>query len=344
MRIDLPASRRAPPAPAGIEHPAVPAGHRRARHARHHERGVRGPLPPEQRTLRGVEDATARPRRLRPRRCGCWPGTATRLRAAVIAYDYGDLGWVQGLGVRRPWRRRGLGGAMLAHAFAALAAARPAARGARRGRRGRDAAAAPVRERRHARSRRLRALREAPRAAEPALRDARSTLSPLTANGEIPTSNSRSAGRSRDRAKELVCVICQRGMLPTWLHRLRRRDTNSDHPAGEPVATVGGARLANTRRHQPRYAPRPPAAAVAERRRAAPAPRDGDLRRPTAPAVTAQTAAAASAPTSSNEDDLDRSCNQVTNGGGQMPAFKGQLDAGADPGRLASTWSAGFKS
>jgi len=41
---------------------------------------------------------------------------------AVIAYDHGDLGWVQGLGVRRPWRRRGLGGAMLTHTFAALAA------------------------------------------------------------------------------------------------------------------------------------------------------------------------------------------------------------------------------
>jgi GNAT superfamily N-acetyltransferase len=41
---------------------------------------------------------------------------------AVIAYDHGDLGWVKGLGVRRPWRRCGLGGAMLAHAFAALAA------------------------------------------------------------------------------------------------------------------------------------------------------------------------------------------------------------------------------
>jgi mycothiol synthase len=40
---------------------------------------------------------------------------------AVIAYDHGDLGWVQGLGVRRPWRRRGLGGAMLTHTFAALA-------------------------------------------------------------------------------------------------------------------------------------------------------------------------------------------------------------------------------
>ena len=37
---------------------------------------------------------------------------------ALIAYDHGDLGWVKGLGVRRPWRRRGLGGALLTHAFA----------------------------------------------------------------------------------------------------------------------------------------------------------------------------------------------------------------------------------
>jgi mycothiol synthase len=40
----------------------------------------------------------------------------------VIAYDHGDLGWIQGLGVRRAWRRRGLGAAMLAHAMAAFAA------------------------------------------------------------------------------------------------------------------------------------------------------------------------------------------------------------------------------
>jgi len=40
---------------------------------------------------------------------------------ALIAYDHGDLGWIKGLGVRRPWRRRGLGGALLAHAFSAFA-------------------------------------------------------------------------------------------------------------------------------------------------------------------------------------------------------------------------------
>jgi ribosomal protein S18 acetylase RimI-like enzyme len=39
---------------------------------------------------------------------------------ALIAYDHGDLGWVKGLGVRRPWRRRGLGAALLAQALAAF--------------------------------------------------------------------------------------------------------------------------------------------------------------------------------------------------------------------------------
>jgi ribosomal protein S18 acetylase RimI-like enzyme len=38
----------------------------------------------------------------------------------LIAYDHGDLGWIKGLGVRRPWRRRGLGTALLEHALAAF--------------------------------------------------------------------------------------------------------------------------------------------------------------------------------------------------------------------------------
>ena len=38
----------------------------------------------------------------------------------LVAYDHGDLGWIQELGVRAPWRRRGLGAALLAHAFAAF--------------------------------------------------------------------------------------------------------------------------------------------------------------------------------------------------------------------------------
>lgn len=39
----------------------------------------------------------------------------------LIAYDKGDLGWIQGLGVRRAWRRRGAAGALLAHAFGEFA-------------------------------------------------------------------------------------------------------------------------------------------------------------------------------------------------------------------------------
>jgi mycothiol synthase len=45
-----------------------------------------------------------------------WDGD--ELAGALIAYDHGDLGWVKGLGVRRPWRRRGLGGALLSLVFA----------------------------------------------------------------------------------------------------------------------------------------------------------------------------------------------------------------------------------
>ena len=51
-----------------------------------------------------------------------WDDAAARPPARVIAYDHGDLGWVQGLGVRRPWRRRGLGAALLAHVLAAFKA------------------------------------------------------------------------------------------------------------------------------------------------------------------------------------------------------------------------------
>jgi mycothiol synthase len=51
-----------------------------------------------------------------------WDEAAGEAAGAVIAYDHGDLGWIQGLGVRRAWRRRGLGAALLAHALAAFAA------------------------------------------------------------------------------------------------------------------------------------------------------------------------------------------------------------------------------
>jgi mycothiol synthase len=43
-----------------------------------------------------------------------------QVAGTLIAYDFGDLGWVQGLGVRRPWRGRGLGGALLSRAFDAF--------------------------------------------------------------------------------------------------------------------------------------------------------------------------------------------------------------------------------
>jgi ribosomal protein S18 acetylase RimI-like enzyme len=41
---------------------------------------------------------------------------------ALICFDYDDLAYVQGLAVRRPWRRRGLGLALLTWVFGALAA------------------------------------------------------------------------------------------------------------------------------------------------------------------------------------------------------------------------------
>jgi mycothiol synthase len=51
-----------------------------------------------------------------------WDDAAGEAAGGVVAYDHSDLGWIQGLGVRRPWRRRGLGAALLAHALAAFAA------------------------------------------------------------------------------------------------------------------------------------------------------------------------------------------------------------------------------
>lgn len=41
---------------------------------------------------------------------------------ALLCFDHDDLAYVQGLGVRRPWRRRGLGLALLTSVFATLAA------------------------------------------------------------------------------------------------------------------------------------------------------------------------------------------------------------------------------
>jgi mycothiol synthase len=51
-----------------------------------------------------------------------WDAGTGEAAGGIIAYDHGDLGWIQGLGVRARWRRRGLGGALLAHALAAFEA------------------------------------------------------------------------------------------------------------------------------------------------------------------------------------------------------------------------------
>jgi GNAT superfamily N-acetyltransferase len=53
---------------------------------------------------------------------GAGDETGEQAVGGIIAYDHGDLGWVKGLGVLRPWRRRGVGGALLSHVFAALLA------------------------------------------------------------------------------------------------------------------------------------------------------------------------------------------------------------------------------
>jgi len=47
-----------------------------------------------------------------------WDGD--EIAGAVVAYDFGDIGWIQGLGVRTPWRGRGVGLALLTRALAAL--------------------------------------------------------------------------------------------------------------------------------------------------------------------------------------------------------------------------------
>lgn len=54
-----------------------------------------------------------------------WEPTAAgpeRLVAAVLAYDFDDIGWVQAIAVRADRRRHGIGGALLRQAFARLLA------------------------------------------------------------------------------------------------------------------------------------------------------------------------------------------------------------------------------
>ncbi len=50
-----------------------------------------------------------------------WDDATSEAAGGLVAYDHGELGYIQGLGVRRPWRRRGLGAALLTHALAAFA-------------------------------------------------------------------------------------------------------------------------------------------------------------------------------------------------------------------------------
>ena len=44
-----------------------------------------------------------------------WEGD--RVAGAVTAYDHGDIGFIRELGVRAPWRGKGLGSALLLHSF-----------------------------------------------------------------------------------------------------------------------------------------------------------------------------------------------------------------------------------
>ena len=108
----------------GPRDPDLPARGRRAGDVRDHERGVRGPLPPQRRAAsrRGRPGCSGTPTSTPELWWLAWDDAAGEAAGGVIAYDHGDLGWIQGLGVRRPWRRRGLGAALLAHALAAFAA------------------------------------------------------------------------------------------------------------------------------------------------------------------------------------------------------------------------------
>jgi mycothiol synthase len=45
-----------------------------------------------------------------------------RVAGALVAFDYGDIGFVRELGVLKPWRGRGLGSALLARSFETLRA------------------------------------------------------------------------------------------------------------------------------------------------------------------------------------------------------------------------------
>ena len=72
------------------------------------------------------------------RTSGSSPGTATRLWALSSASTTGTWPACRGLAVRRAWRRRGVGSALLTRALAACRGTRTVSCGARRGRRGRQ--------------------------------------------------------------------------------------------------------------------------------------------------------------------------------------------------------------
>jgi len=121
MRVDLPETVVPPPPPAGIDITTFRAGeddgvmHSTMNDAfRDHFRQSNEPLQAWRTRLLGHPDFDP----------GLWwlAWEAHEAVGALIAYDHGDLGWVKGLGVRRAWRRRGIGAALLATAFSAFAA------------------------------------------------------------------------------------------------------------------------------------------------------------------------------------------------------------------------------
>jgi len=121
MRADLPETVAPVPIPAGIQITVFRAGaddavmHSTMNDAfRDHFRQSNEPFDAWRTRLLGHPDFDP----------GLWwlAWDADEAVGALIAYDHGDLGWVKGLGVRRAWRRRGLGTALLTTAFAAFAA------------------------------------------------------------------------------------------------------------------------------------------------------------------------------------------------------------------------------
>ena len=155
MEIELPEAVGAPVWPDGIDGADVRPRARRAGRVRVHAGVLRRPLglPARSRSSSGGR-STPSTRASTPRSGGS-SRTATSSRRACLNYWHfsGDpaFGWVGTLGVRRPWRRRGLGLALLRHSFARLRARRGAHAGrARRRRREHDRRGQALRARRDA--------------------------------------------------------------------------------------------------------------------------------------------------------------------------------------------------